>query len=31
MYQIDWNIEELTPHQKVIADFVQKIWTAYFI
>lgn len=24
MYQVDWNIEELTPHQKVIADFVQK-------
>ena len=24
MYQIDWNIEELTPHQKVIADFIQK-------
>lgn len=24
MYQLDWNLEELTPHQKTIADFVQK-------
>ncbi|MFJ8064346.1 MurR/RpiR family transcriptional regulator [Psychrobacillus sp. NPDC096426] len=24
MYQLDWNLEELTPHQKTIADYVQK-------
>ena len=24
MYEGNWNIEELTPNQKVIADYVQK-------
>jgi DNA-binding MurR/RpiR family transcriptional regulator len=24
LYEVNWNIDDLTPHQKVIADYVQK-------